>query len=224
MVSVRREGGYTILRSGDQAVLIALDHGPLGFGALAAHGHADALSIQAFRNGKKILTDPGTWNYHLCANLRDLFRAETWHSTVYVTGQPQSEMLGPFLWGRRAQTRLLDVQEDEGGVTVRAQTKYGAIRHTRTLRFDKMRTLTVEDAVEGAQAAERSGRIFRLRPTYAFGSTESMHGGKRGRCRNAHGGRRRRQEAEYAYSGAYNHREKAARVTCRAEAKTEIQF
>lgn len=126
LVSVRREGGYTILRSGDQAVLIALDHGPLGFGALAAHGHADALSIQAFRNGKKILTDPGTWNYHLCANLRDLFRAETWHSTVYVTGQPQSEMLGPFLWGRRAQTRLLDVQEDESGVTVRAQTEYGA--------------------------------------------------------------------------------------------------
>lgn len=78
-------------------------------------------------------------------------------------------MLGPFLWGRRAQTRLLDVQEDEGGVTVRAQTKYGAIRHTRTLRFDKMRTLTVEDAVEGAQAAD-ARKNFRLRPTYAFGS------------------------------------------------------
>ena len=224
LVSVRREGGYTILRSGDQAVLIALDHGPLGFGALAAHGHADALSIQAFRNGKKILTDPGTWNYHLCANLRDLFRAETWHSTVYVTGQPQSEMLGPFLWGRRAQTRLLDVQEDEGGVTVRAQTEYGTIRHTRTLRFDKMRTLTVEDEVEGAQAAD-ARKNFSLAPDLRIRI-------ERNRCtaENADGAVTLMadggdwQEAEYAYSGAYNHREKAARVTCRAEAKTEIHF
>ena len=116
------------------------------------------------------------------------------------------------------------MQEDEGGVTVRAQTKYGAIRHTRTLRFDRMRTLTVEDAVEGAQAAD-ARKNFSLAPDLRIRI-------ERNRCtaENADGAVTLTadggdwQEAEYAYSGAYNHREKAARVTCRAEAKTEIQF
>ena len=226
LVSVRREGGYTILRSRDEKVLLAMDHGPIGFGTLAAHGHADALSIQAFRNGKKILTDPGTWNYHLCANLRDLFRAETWHSTVYVTGQPQSEMLGPFLWGRRAQTRLLDIREDESGVTVCAQTQYGSIRHTRTLRFDQQRTLTVEDAIEGLEPDDDARKNFSLAPDLRIQLSDN-------RCTaaNADGAVTLTaadgdswQAAEYVYSSAYNHKEKATRVSCRAASKVEIRF
>ena len=225
-VSVRREGGYTLLRSRDQNVLIALDHGPLGFGALAAHGHADALSIQAFRNGKKILTDPGTWNYHLYENLRDLLRSTAWHSTVYVTGQNQSEMLGPFLWGRRAQTRLLDVREDESGVTIRTQTQYDKIRHTRTLCFDLARTLTVEDALEGLEAGKDARKNFALAPDLQLRL-------ERNRCTatNADGGVTLTtaaddgwETAEYIYSKAYNHREKAVRVSSRADSKTEIRF
>ena len=226
LVSVRREGGYTILRSRDEKVLLAMDHGPLGFGTLAAHGHADALSIQALRNGKKILTDPGTWNYHLDKNLRDLFRSTAWHNTVCVTGRNQSEMLGPFLWGRRAQTRLLDICEDESGVTVCAQTQYGSIRHTRTLHFDQLRTLTVEDALEGLEPGDDARKNFSLAPDLRIQLSDN-------RCTaaNADGAVTLTaadgdswQAAEYVYSSAYNHKEKATRVSCRAASKVEIRF
>ena len=226
LVSVRREGGYTILRSRDEKVLLAMDHGPIGFGTLAAHGHADALSVQAFRNGKKILTDPGTWNYHLDKNLRNLFRSTAWHNTVCVTGRNQSEMLGPFLWGRRAQTRLLDIREDESGVTVCAQTQYGSIRHTRTLRFDQQRTLTVEDAIEGLEPDDDARKNFSLAPDLRIQLSDN-------RCTaaNADGAVTLTaadgdswQAAEYVYSSAYNHKEKATRVSCRAASKVEIRF
>lgn len=42
------EGGYTFLRSKNGKVVIGIDHAPLGFGSIAAHGHADALSFQLY--------------------------------------------------------------------------------------------------------------------------------------------------------------------------------
>ena len=225
LACIRREGGYTILRSRDRRVLIAFDHAPLGFGTLAAHGHADALSIQTYRIGKKCLTDPGTWNYHLDENLRDMFRSTAWHNTVCVTGRNQSEMLGPFLWGKRAQTRLVDTREDKTGVTVRAQTRYEGITHTRTLHFDFERTLEIEDAVEGLEAARDARKNFSLAPDMEIQIEQN-------RCTAANadgemtltteGGAWER--AEYVYSGAYNHKRDAVRVTCPAHFKTIIRF
>lgn len=43
-------GGNTILRSHDHRILIGIDHAALGFGTIAAHGHADALSFQMYVN------------------------------------------------------------------------------------------------------------------------------------------------------------------------------
>lgn len=43
-------GGNTILRSRDHRILIGIDHAALGFGTIAAHGHADALSFQMYVN------------------------------------------------------------------------------------------------------------------------------------------------------------------------------
>lgn len=36
-----KEGGNTFLRDGQDRVLIGIDHAALGFGSIAAHGHAD---------------------------------------------------------------------------------------------------------------------------------------------------------------------------------------
>lgn len=98
-------GGYTFLRSGN--IFAGVDHAPLGFGTIAAHGHADALSFQLFIGGRPLLVDPGTYIYHCDLNARNRFRSTLSHNTVAIDGGEQSEMLGPFLWGKRAHTTLI---------------------------------------------------------------------------------------------------------------------
>ena len=93
-------GGYTLWR--ERGLLVTFDHGPLGLGPLAAHGHADALSLTVFRGTDAIVTDPGTFAYHEDPEARDRCRGTPAHGTVSFGSRSQSEMLGPFLWGRRA--------------------------------------------------------------------------------------------------------------------------
>ena len=100
------EGGVSILKSRDGRALIGIDHGELGFGSIAAHGHADALSFQLFLEGEAVFADAGTYLYHIDLESRNAFRRTENHNTVTVGGKDQSQMLGAFLWGKRARTRL----------------------------------------------------------------------------------------------------------------------
>ena len=96
-------GGYTVWR--ERGLLVTFDHGPLGLGPIAAHGHADALAITVFRGEDAVLPDPGTFAYHEDAAARERCRGTPAHSTVNFAGRSQSEPLGPFLWGRKARVR-----------------------------------------------------------------------------------------------------------------------
>ncbi|MEN3002041.1 MAG: alginate lyase family protein [Armatimonadota bacterium] len=99
------QGGYAVLHSARWQVLF--DAGPLGLGSLAAHGHADALSVWASLNGKPLLIDSGTYAYHEDPEWRDHFRGTPAHNTLCLNGENQSEILGPFLWGRKAQSEFV---------------------------------------------------------------------------------------------------------------------
>lgn len=101
------EGGVSLLKSNDGRALIGIDHGALGFGSIAAHGHADALSFQLYLEGEAVFADPGTYIYHIDLENRNAFRRTDRHNTITVNGKDQSEMLGAFLWGKRAYTTLL---------------------------------------------------------------------------------------------------------------------
>ena len=152
-----REGGVSILRSADRRLLIGVDHGELGFGSICAHAHADALSFQAFYEGKPLLIDPGTYIYHCDLPSRNAFRETRNHNTVCVDGKNQSEMLGPFLWGRRAAASLQDARQENGGIRlVMAQDGYAPVIHQRTITFDGNRTLTVKDELSAEAKAEAS--------------------------------------------------------------------
>ena len=94
------DGGYTVWRHGRQ--LVTFDHGPLGYGSLAAHAHADGLAITVSFGPATLITDPGTSSYHGDHEARDRCRSTPVHATVHFGHRSQSEMLGPFLWGRRA--------------------------------------------------------------------------------------------------------------------------
>lgn len=108
------DAGLSILRARaaapGQEVWCRCDGGPLGFGSLAAHGHAAALSIEVRCGGVDVLADPGTYCYHAHPNWRTYFRSTRAHNTVVVDGVDQSVPGGPFLWRRQAVTRQFEAE------------------------------------------------------------------------------------------------------------------
>lgn len=132
------QGGISFLRSNDGRTLIGIDHAPLGFRSIAAHGHADALSFQIFRNGEPILIDPGTYIYHCWLSERNIFRRTDHHNTVMINNKEQSEMLGAFLWGEKACTVLMESSLDEKQDIIVAKTiGLSHIVHQRKFVFNK---------------------------------------------------------------------------------------
>lgn len=141
-----KDGGNTILRSRDRKILIGIDHAALGFGSIAAHGHADALSFQLFYEGRPVFVDPGTFIYHCDLNSRNKFRKTRNHNTVCVNQQDQSEMLGAFLWGKRAETTLLSCEQNEKWIRLTMKHDgYFPIMHHRVIEFDADRKIVIKD-------------------------------------------------------------------------------
>jgi len=103
------ESGYHLLQAGkpgEGAVSLFFDCAELGYGSIAAHGHADALSIALRLERKDVLVDPGTFDYFTYPEWRQYFRKSVSHNTLMVDGMDQSELQGAFLWGRRANATL----------------------------------------------------------------------------------------------------------------------
>lgn len=145
------EGGNTILKSHDGRVLVGIDHAALGFGNIAAHGHADALSFQLFFEGKPVLIDPGTYVYHCDLPMRNQLRKTCNHNTVSINGNDQSQMLGAFLWGKKAECSLVNyIENADGGISLVTEQKgYSPAVHRRTFFFDGNKSLSVLDEVIG---------------------------------------------------------------------------
>lgn len=150
-----KTGGNTFLRDKEDRVLIGIDHAALGFGSIAAHGHADALSFQMLVDGIAVFTDPGTFVYHCWIDERDKFRKTVNHNTlclVNAEGQykDQSQMLGAFLWGQKAECTLIEhKQSEEADMLVACHDGYKPNIHQRNFKWNKRnRVLTIEDALK----------------------------------------------------------------------------
>ena len=114
------DAGIFLLQSGSLSdpdrLSLVFDCGELGFGAIAAHGHADALSLTLRIGGEHVLVDPGTYDYFTYPEWRNHFRSTRAHNTVEIDGQDQSVMLGKFLWGDRARAQLGSFDGEHGKV------------------------------------------------------------------------------------------------------------
>jgi hypothetical protein len=165
------DSGHYLLQCGrsgtPERISVTFDCGSLGFGALAAHGHADALSLTLRAFGVDVLVDPGTYDYFTFPGWREYFRSTRAHNTVVIDGLDQSTMLGPFLWGRRAQARCLrgEPAATGGGVVSGEHDGYAHLArpvvHRRTLELDAVaRTLTIQDELSGR--AHEGCRLFHL--------------------------------------------------------------
>ncbi len=130
------------------------DGGPHGFGSIAAHAHADALSVEVRYDGVELLVDPGTYCYHGEPEWRSYFRSTLAHNTLEVDGEDQSVAGGPFLWTGHASAETSRADLPEEGVQTWSghHTGYArldpALRHERTVTLDpRTRVLTITDGL-----------------------------------------------------------------------------
>ena len=154
------EAGMVILRDVHprlDEVWCRCDSGPHGFLSLAAHAHADALSVEVRHGGVEILADPGTYCYHTEPGWRAYFRSTPAHNTLQLDGEDQSVPSGPFSWARWADGRTVGISGLASGPVAEWQGThdgYSRLRppaqHRRQVRLDReQRSLTIEDRVLG---------------------------------------------------------------------------
>ena len=151
------DGGYYILGCDfdtPREVRVVVDAGPLGYTAIAAHGHADALSFTLSAHGREFLIDPGTYAYHTQPAWREYFRGTSAHNTLRIDGLDQSEQGGNFLWLRKARAGCsLWLSTAESDSFEGWQDGYAhladPVKHRRLVSFDKRaRRLAVEDHLD----------------------------------------------------------------------------
>jgi Heparinase II/III-like protein/Heparinase II/III N-terminus len=150
------DGGYYQLgaRFGEpDEVLMTVDAGPLGYLGIAAHGHADALSLRLSVRGVPILVDRGTYAYNHAPKLRHYFRGTAAHNTLCLDGHDQSEYGGPFLWLQKAASQVLAFDSGDAGGQLLAQhdgysARRGAPVHQRRVAWHgAARRFEIEDSV-----------------------------------------------------------------------------
>lgn len=165
-----KDGGYAVLNH--KNTFLIFDSGPLGFGSIAAHGHADALSIVLYYKQKPIFVDPGTYIYNVEQEWRDYFRKTSSHNTLTHKGLDQSVMKGPFLWSKKTNAKFLDIGENEDLVfMVGAHAGYSPHIHKRAITYLKAYNLTII-ADSFSSCAEIN---YTLNPEAVFKIIDSHH-------------------------------------------------
>ncbi|WP_405000591.1 alginate lyase family protein [Kitasatospora cathayae] len=151
------DAGMTVLR-GPGEIWCRCDGGPHGFLSIAAHGHADALSVEVRHDGVDVLADPGTYCYHGQPEWRRYFRSTLGHNTLELDGADQSASGGPFLWTRHAHSRVLVADTSDAKVArwCAEHDGYHPSVHRRRVELDSgSRELRITDEVSGPGRAVR---------------------------------------------------------------------
>ena len=144
-------GGYTTLRraaskTGPES-LVVMDHGPLGYLSIAAHGHADALAIWWHLGGQPVLADAGTYLYHSGGQMRDRLRGTALHNSLCLDQKDQSRIAGPFNWSRKAQAGRIAADDEPNAVTAQhdGYLRSHGLWHQRRVAMDVSGGVSVTD-------------------------------------------------------------------------------
>jgi hypothetical protein len=152
------DAGVTLLRTAganSPEIWCRCDGGPHGFLSIAAHAHADALSVEVRYAGVDILADPGNYFYPGEPAWRAYFRSTIAHNTAELSERSQSSEGGPFLWLRHAQAREIEVIDDGDIASWTAEHNgYGSLDpsalHRRSVLLDRAsRSIDIIDVIYG---------------------------------------------------------------------------
>ena len=155
------DGGYFMFGShfGEPDEIKGMvDCGPLGYLGIAAHGHADALSVTLSVAGEECLVDPGTFSYWNELKWRDYFRGTSAHNTVRVDSLDQSVSGGRFMWTRKAKAKIEKMPDSPNEFGFAGShdgyTRLSdPVRPLRRVQYDEAnKLLMVRDEVVGKQA------------------------------------------------------------------------
>jgi hypothetical protein len=154
------DDGHFIFRNyiQNKEVYLHFDAAPLGYLSIAAHGHADALSVILHLNGKPVLTDPGTYTYHTQAEWRKYFISTMAHNTVSINGKNQAVFGGSTLWVSHYNTKVLETGHDDTMDMVFASHdgyKKLGLRHSRRITFNReTNKIIIADTIESSHSSE----------------------------------------------------------------------
>ncbi|RWK58961.1 heparinase II/III-family protein [Mesorhizobium sp.] len=153
------QGGLSVWRGemNGRSIDLTFDHGPLGYLSIAAHGHADALSLTLCVDGEPVLVDPGTWLYGSGGVWRDWFRSTPAHNTLNIEGKSQSIIAGMFNWSHKAAAALV---ESEPGTHWKLRARHDGYRsrfgvvHQRTVMHQADGIVVTDQLLGGRRVAE----------------------------------------------------------------------
>jgi len=146
-------GGYTVWRQRPASpIVLVFDHGPVGYLSIAAHGHADALSVWLSVGDTPVIVDAGTYVYNSAPLWRERFRSSIIHNTLSISGVSSSSTSGPFNWAAKADARLVsdpasnthEVAAEHDGYL----NKFG-VRHRRRVSLSDKGSVTIADELIG---------------------------------------------------------------------------
>ncbi len=168
--------GQAIMRAGrgGEEIWVRCDHGPVGYLSIAAHGHADALSVELRSGGVELLADPGTFCYHDRSEWRRYFKGTSGHNTLAVDDLDQVEYGGPFLWLAGLSPKLETCRVGGTYVVQEWQAQHDGYRrltdpvtHHRRVALDtRSRSVAIEDWID-ANRPHNVTLSFHLGPTIA---------------------------------------------------------
>jgi hypothetical protein len=149
---------------------LAFDCGPFGYKGGPIHGHADALAFDLYAYGRSLLTDCGTYSYHVGRDWRNYFRGTRAHNTIVIDGEDQSILVGSRRVDRVAQATLhhwmcnTDADFVDGSHDgYRRLAK--PVTHRRQIVFVKPEYWIVVDLLTGPPARHHLEHIFHLVPS-----------------------------------------------------------
>lgn len=177
-----REGHFIMRKhlGTEKEIYCHFDAAPLGYLSIAAHGHADALSVILHLDGYPFLVDPGTYAYHTHAEWRKYFVSTLAHNTVTINHEDQAQLSGPTLWLNHYKASPITVKKSNGYDMVSAAHdgyRRHNITHTRTVEFNRIKDyFRITDEITAGKQGYAVNIPFHLHPeVYVLQSTGNTY-------------------------------------------------
>jgi hypothetical protein len=145
-------GGYSVWRARPSSpVVLVFDHGPLGYLSIAAHGHADALSVWLSVGDTPVIVDAGTYAYNSAPLWRERFRSSMIHNTLSMSRVSSSSTSGGFNWAAKANARLVSGSAKTREVVAEhdGYLRQFGVRHRRSVSMSDDGRVAIADELIG---------------------------------------------------------------------------